>query len=177
MPDTVRPGPGGDPSPRTLEALYREIKHERDMFETWRAANDEAVRLLQDRANRQPTTEGVAGEVAALKELTDTKISSLKELIVAMSAGDKTALDAALVRTKETSDKIEANFSRQFENINANIQTLTKSFDDKINDVKDRFNTSEGRDKGLGVAWAILLGAVGLIGAAIGVAGFLANGP
>lgn len=124
----------------------------------------EAVKLLQASVNSMPTPAIVMEKVDALKDLTDTKITGLRELIDAKFDGNKTALDAALKTQKEGADKIESNFTKQFENVVANIQTMTKSFDDKISDVKDRFNTSEGRSKGLGDGWVILVGAIGVIG-------------
>ena len=134
---------------------------------------DKAIALLQEGVNRMPTPAIVQAAVDALKELTDTKITGLRELIDAKFEGNKTALDAALKTQKEGSDKIESNFTKQFENIVTNIQTLTKSFDDKISDVKDRFNTSEGRTTGLGTAGSILLGVGSLIGVTIVVASFI----
>lgn len=133
----------------------------------------EAVKLLQDGVNRMPTSDLVDGKVAALKELTDTKILGLRELIDAKFEGNKTALDAALKTQKEGSDKIESNFTKQFENIVTNIQTLTKSFDDKITDVKDRFNTSQGQVTGSASTWATVLSLVFAVASLIGILGFI----
>lgn len=132
----------------------------------------EAVRLLQEGVNRMPTPAIVDGKVDSLKELTDTKILGLRELIDAKFEGNKTALDAALKTQKEGADKIESNFTKQFENVVANIQTLTKSFDDKITDVKDRFNTSEGRGVGRNDFIGWIVAAVVIVG---GIAALLAT--
>jgi len=150
MPDTVR---APDPTPRTLEQMYRELKGLEDKISIRLLGYDEAVKLLQALANRQPTTEAVDGDVKALKELTAEQFAALRELMVAKFDGNKTALDAALKTQKEASDKIESNFSKQFDNL-----------DGKINDLKDRVNGSEGRSKGLGDGWVILVGAVGALG-------------
>jgi len=149
MPDTRAP----DPTPRTLEQMYREIKAVEDKVNIRLVGYDEAVKLLQAFANRQPTTEAVDGDVKALKELTAEQFAALKELVIAKFDGNKTALDAALKTQKEASDKIESNFSKQFDNL-----------DSKINDLKDRVNGSEGRSKGLGDGWGYLVGAIGIIG-------------
>jgi len=133
--------------------MYRELKGLEDKIAIRLVGYDEAVRLLQAHANRQPSTEAVDGSVKALKELTAEQFAALRELMVAKFDGNKTALDAALKTQKEASDKIESNFSKQFDNL-----------DGKINDLKDRVNGSEGRSKGLGDGWVILVGAIGVIG-------------
>lgn len=133
----------------------------------------EAVRLLQDSVNRMPTPAIVQGNVDALKELTDTKINGLKELVDAKFEGNKTALDAALKTQKEASDKIEANFSKQFEAITSISQATAKATDEKIGDLKDRQTASDGRTVGLGAAGSILLGIGSLIAVAVVVASFI----
>lgn len=165
-----------DPSPRNLELMYREIRQLEEKtglhFDTIREqfkSYDEAVKLLQEFANRQPTTEAVNENLKALKELTLTQIVGLKELINARLEGSAIALSAALTTQKEGSDKIERNFTEQFRNSAANITTLTKNFEDKISDVKDRFNTSQGRGQGVNAALAVA-GTVLML--AIGIAGF-----
>jgi len=134
----------GDPSPRTIEAVVQAVSALEDKFEVKFTGYEDAVKLLQEFANRQPTTEAVNENLRALKELSESKLLSLKELIDAKFEGNKTALDAALKTQKESSDKIESNFTKQFENIVANMGTMTKSFEDKITEVKDRYNTSQG---------------------------------
>ena len=133
-----------DPTPRTLEAVVQAVRALEDKFEVKFTGYENAVKLLQEFANRQPTTEAVDENLKALKELTDTKIIGLKELINAILLGGDKALNAALTTQKEGSDKIERNFVEQFKNINANIQTLTKTFDDKITEIKERYSTSQG---------------------------------
>lgn len=127
----------GDPSPRTLDSLYREVKAVEDKFNLRFAASDQAVELLQDRADRQPTTEAVNHDLDALKELTDTQIQGLKELVKAMFEGNKTALDAALKTQKEASDEIKVAFGKQFDNLSK-----------MIDDLKDRINRNDGRGLG-----------------------------
>lgn len=133
------------------------------------ASYDDAVRLLQEFANRQPTTEAVNGDVKALKELVASNLSGLKELIEAKFEGNKTALDAALKTQKEGSDKIESNFTKQFENIITNSNLQTKSFDDKISDIKDRFNTSQGRGTGRGDVVGFIAIGVAIVAGLIGI--------
>lgn len=129
----------------------------------------EAVRLLQEGVNRMPTPAIVDGKVGALKELTDTKISGLKELVDAKFEGNKTALDAALKTQKEASDKIEANFSKQFESSTIIAQATTKATDDKIGDLKDRITASESRGTGRGDVVGYIAIAVAIVAGLIGI--------
>lgn len=123
---------------------------------------DKAIELLQAYANRQPSPEVLAEQIIALKELKAAHFQALRELMDARFAGNQTALDAALKTQKEASDKIESNFTKQNDNVVANIQTLTKSFDDKISDLKDRFNTTAGHGSGLRDGWGWLIGVAAL---------------
>lgn len=189
----VTPEGVGDPSPRVLELTYREAKQLEDKillrFDTIQTkfqSYDNAVRLLQEFANRQPTTEAVNGDVKALKELIHSQldgihdeIGSLKELINAIFEGNKVALNAALMTQKEGSDKIERNFNEQFKNITMNMVTLTKTYDDKINDIKDRFNKAEGNDAGRASMWAAIASAIFVAASIAGIVGFFLanNGP
>lgn len=127
----------GDPTPRTLESLTQAMKSIEEKTHLQFDAQREAVRLLQDFANRQPTTEAVNGDVKALKESVALQFADLKELANAKAEGSKTALDAALKTQKEASDKLEANFGKQFE-------SLSK----QIDDLKDRINRTDGRGTG-----------------------------
>lgn len=128
---------------------------------------DEAIRLVKDTVSSMPTPALVQADVNALRELTAAKFQSLTALMEAKFDGNKVALDAALKTQKEGSDKIESNFTKQTDNVVANIQTLTKSFDDKISDLKDRFNTREGRGAGFSAGWGYLVGGAGVVVAII----------
>lgn len=152
----------GDPTPRTLESLTQAMKAIEDKMHIQFEAQKEAVRLLQDFANRQPTTEAVNENLKALDRLTEAELGALKELVKAMFDGNKTALDAALKTQKEASDEIKANFGRQFDN-QAKM----------IDDLKERINRNDGRTTGLGTAGSILLGVGSLIVVALAIIGFI----
>jgi len=109
---------------------------------------DKALQLLQANADKTPTTSNVQGEVAALRELTQANFKALRELVDSKFEGNKVALDAALKTQKEGSDKIESNFTKQIDGVLTAVGTLTKTTDDKIGDLKDRFNTREGQTSG-----------------------------
>lgn len=148
----------GDPTPRTLESLTQAMKSIEEKTNIRFEAQEKAVELLQSFANRQPTTESVNGDVRALKELTTVQFEALKELANAKADGTKTALSAALETRKEASDKIEANFSKQFE-------SLSK----QIDDLKERINRNDGRGAGRGdfVGW--IVAAVAIAGGLIAI--------
>jgi len=156
MPDTR---PAADPTPRTLEQMYRELKGLEDKINLRFDGSSEAVRLLQEISNRQPTTEAVAGDLKALKELMETKFLASKDLTTAIFEGNKTALEAALLTRKEGSDKIEQSFTKQFDNIQDIIRTNTKASDDKTDDLKARLSTIEGRAIALAGFGALIGGA------------------
>lgn len=143
---------GPDPTARTMEALVREMAAVREVIEIRLTAMDKAVGLLQAFADRTPTTSAVEAKVDALKELTEVTFH-----------GNQVALDAALKTQKEASDKIEANFTKQFENIQEIMRTQAKATDDKIDDLKTRVTSTEGRSKGIGDGWVYLVGGIGLI--------------
>ncbi len=146
---------------------------------------DKAIELLQAFADKSPTTSNVQLEVASLKELTAANFKALRELVDSKFDGNKVALEAALKTQKESSDKIESNFVKQIDGVLATIGALTKTTDDKIGDLKDRFNTREGQTSGTKEATtdgrALLFSAiaaiVAVVGALIAVAAFFAQHP
>lgn len=142
---------------------------------------DEAIRLLQEAANRQPSPREVELQVHALKELKTAHFQALRELIDARFDGNKTALDAAFQAARETGQeqirsrdqaiaKSEAAIAKQIDALQTLWQTTAKNTDDKFNDLKDRFNTSAGRSKGIGDGLGYVVGAIGLISTVITIA-------
>lgn len=107
------------------------------------------------------------------------------ELLLATSSK---AMDAALAAAKSAVDKqneafqlsiskSEAATTKQIDGMQATILSLTKAFDDKINDLKDRITRNEGTDIGKkesrqdsGSLWGYVVGG---IGAMLGIAGFI----
>lgn len=80
-----------DPSPRTMDQLYREVELLGQRLETKIDGNDEkygeifigldkALKLLQAFADKSPTTSNVDGKVDALRDLANVQIAALKEL-------------------------------------------------------------------------------------------------
>lgn len=86
----TRGDPVSDPSPRTLEALYRESKQVEDKillrFDSIQvkfSGYDEAVKLLQSFTNKQPTTEAVARDLKAEIELTAERFAGVSAKLAA----------------------------------------------------------------------------------------------
>lgn len=157
MPDAT-----GDPSLRTLASLALGLKALEEKIETRFEASDKAVELLQEFANRQPTTEAVNENLKALDRLTVSQFTALEKLVETKFDGNKTALDAALLTQGKTLDEIKVSFGKQFD-------SLAKMIDD----LKDRINRNDGRTVGLGTAGSVLLGAGSLIVVLLAVVGFI----
>jgi hypothetical protein len=176
-----------DPTLRTVEAVSQAVRSLEEKFDVKFQGYEAAVQLLQEFANRQPTTEAVFENLKALKELSETKLTSLEKLIEAKFEGNKTALDVALRAQKENADKTENSFMKQFENITANMATMSKTLEDKIGEVRDRYGTSQGIVVGTALSKTdsrednklvyALIGAIAVIvSVGIAVLGFVAKG-
>lgn len=124
---------------------------------------DKAIALLQALADRTPTTSNVQGEVRALKELTAAEFKALRELVDSKFDGNKVALDAALKTQKEGSDKIESNFVKQIDGVLATIGTLTKTTDDKIDDLKERTNVRDGKGIGMSALFGYIVAGAAVV--------------
>jgi hypothetical protein len=184
-----------DPTRLTTEQMLREVTLLRDRVDYIETSNkalmdarfdsmDSAVKLLQDFANRQPTTEAIALEVAALGKLTETDIKGIetrileRDLRVEQTAQQvKQAVDAALQAAKEAVSeqnksnalamaKSEAAFTKQIDQQQLLIQANTKASDEKIDDLKNRLTSMEGQDKGGADLWGYIVGVLGIIIAA-----------
>jgi hypothetical protein len=167
-----------DPSPRTVDALHREvmwedklrdkeIAHLKELFSEATGARDRAIALLQAFADKSPTTAEVAQAVASLEALMVEKFKSVegqfteRDKRVEQTAKDsKTAVDAALQAAKEAVNKTEVGFGNSIVEAQKLIAQNTKNTDDKINDLKDRVTASEARGKGMGESWGYLMGLI-----------------
>jgi hypothetical protein len=132
---------------------------------------DRAIILLQDSVNRMPTPSLVMSKVESVEKVAGIQLADFKELVLTMFKGSGTALEAALQAQQKSADKTEVSFTKQFDSLTALINTKTQALDEKIGDNKDRITSSEGRTKGLGDGWVILVGALGVIGVIVGIVG------
>jgi hypothetical protein len=172
----IRPIP--DPTILTTQQLIREIGSVREVFDTRLDGMDKAISLLQANVDKSPTV----GEIYVKHEQMFKNIEirfDERDIRTDQTARDsKVAVDAALQAAKEAVGeqnkssataiaKSDAATTKQLDAILAIIQTTTKSFDDKINDVKERLTLREGHSKGLGDGWGYIVGVIGLLSAIV----------
>jgi len=161
----------------------------RTIIETRLDGMDLAIQLLQ--ADRDKFPGRIDEKIVALRQVHDEKFKAIvdwveekfasiqkqfdeRDVRTEQAAGAvKIAVDAALQAQKEAAGeqnrsntlaqtKSETATTKQIDQIGTLIQNNTKSFDDKINDVKDRVNRIEGSGEGGKAMWAYVAGAVAL---------------
>jgi hypothetical protein len=173
-----RPVP--DPTILTTQQLTRAIESVREILEARLDAMDKSVVLLQNTVDKSPT-------IAEIFAKHEEKFHSIevqfreRDIRTEQSAKDsKVAVDAALQAAKEAVGeqnkssalaiaKSETGTTKQIDAIISLITATTKGIDEKIDDIKDRFNKIEnyqqaesGRAKGMGDTWGYIVGAIGL---------------
>lgn len=181
-----------DPTEQTTRLIdravlcLREVLEER--FQTVKQrfeGMDKAISLIQVEADKVPSKTDVA--VTQLRALQDERFTSIdvqfKERDTRTdqtSRDNKVAIDAALQAQKEAVGKqnesnalaiakSEAAFTKQIDAIITLLQTMTKGFDDKIEDIKTRLTLIEGRTSTPMVIVGIIIGAVALLGVVVNV--------
>ena len=172
----------------------------RAIIETRLDGMDKAIQLLQATADRFP--QRIDEKISALREVHDKKFDTLmdthlekfnsiqtqfreRDVRTEQSSKDsKVAVDAALQAAKEAVGeqnkssalaiaKSEASTTKQIDQLAILIQNMTKGFDDKIGDVKDRLTRIEGRGEGMSATWGLLLGVVSLLVGLVAIGGFI----
>jgi len=146
-----------DPTILTTKSLEREVQHLKELVETRFNGGDKAIKLLQDTADKIP--QHIIDEVETLRALHNERFQS----IATKFADSKVAVDAALQAAEKAGNKTEDSFTKQIDQIGEQIRAGAKSSDDKIDDLKTRLTTIEGRSSGHGETWGYIVGAVGMI--------------
>lgn len=170
---TTRPDP--DPTVLTTRAMLREVDglrekftHDmgmlRELIEARLNGNDAAVALLRTSTDKLPNY--ITSTVSGLQELHEEKFNSIQTQFKERdtrteqaSKDSKVAIDAALSAQKESVDKqnisntlavnkSEASFTKQVDEIGKRIETVAKSLDEKVADIKERLTTIESRGVG-----------------------------
>ncbi len=126
------------------------------------------------------TTAALLREIAALKELLELHINSLTDIVnqkfdnidtrfqdldklrSQTATNNKEALDAALTAQRDSATKTEAAFTKQIDQLQVIVNTISRASDEKVDDLKTRLDLNEGKSKGLGEGWGILIGAIGI---------------
>jgi hypothetical protein len=182
---------------RRIECLEGDSKFVREIIETRLDGMDKAIRLLQDATDKVPAR--IDEKILALKDVTGQKFEAQLDLMnekfssvqkqfeerdvrTEQAAGAvKIAVDAALQAQKEAASeqsksnaaattKSEASTTKLIDALGSTITSMTKAFDDKISDVKDRVNRIEG---GWGGATQVVGYVIAAIGILIGLSRFL----
>ena len=176
-----------------LDRANKENALVRTIIETRLDGMDKAIELLQSGADKFPRL--VDEKITALERLHEEKFASIQKQFEERdtrteqsSKDSKVAVDAALQAQKESAvaqnqsnaasiTKSEAGFIKQIDQLTVLIQTMTKAFDDKINDLKDRFNRGEGRGEGVKETKTVQLESnkflIGVLGLLLAVLAFI----
>lgn len=157
---------------QTREIVEANGRGTREVLETRLSAGDKAIELLQRDTDMLP--EQIRNAVEQLRLLHDERFTSLSIQLAThlggiqtqfterdkrmeqLSLADKTAIAAALQAQKESygaqneannvaNTKMENNFSKLIEQTHTLVQALSHSMDEKIADLKGRFDRGEGR--------------------------------
>jgi hypothetical protein len=147
-----------------VDSLHREIQwtekqrksdyeHLTDLFKEATNARDRAIALLQDFANRTPTTQEVQGKVEALDRLTGSMFADVNHQLANIKTESNAALEKALQAQEKSAsastaslqksiDKSENQFSESIATLQREQQSQRTFADQKIEDVK---NTYDGK--------------------------------
>lgn len=157
---------------QTSQILEANGRGTREVLETRLSAGDKAIELLQRDTDMLP--EQIRNAVEQLRLLHDERFRSLETQLMThlsgiqtqfaerdkrmeqLSLADKTAIAAALQAQKEAAgaqndsnatanSKMENNFVKLIEQTQQLLQAVSRSTDDKINDVKSRLDKGEGQ--------------------------------
>lgn len=152
-------GPAQDPSALTTQQILREQFWSREVTAAELAsiraemgAAAEAVKLLQDFANRTPTTSDVNHKVDQLREVLMARLDGVKDtftqnavaLTQAFQAQEKQAI-ATNTSTAAATQKMEEFFIKQFDTLNAARKDDSKVADDKLGALGNRVTIIESR--------------------------------
>jgi hypothetical protein len=167
--------PKPDPTVLTTQALLREVSMVREVTDTRFDGMDKAIELLQEFANRSPTTAVLEQQVVSMRELMDVKFQGVQTQFVErdkrteqLSIADKTAIAAALQAQKEAAgatsesfsdalNKLDSNFTKLIEQGRQTLQAVVDNTNQQISDLKSRLDKGEGRSSINDPAFAALL--------------------
>lgn len=167
-----------DPSVLTTQQLQREIQLFKEVVDSRFTAMDKAVSLLQDTANGSPTSKEVFIKHEQMFDNIKTQFTERDTRTEQTSKDSKVAVDAALQAAKEAVGaqnesnslaiaKSEAATMKQIDSMGALIAATAKTSDEKIDDLKGRLGSIEGRTTGHSEFWGFVVGGVGLLAGVI----------
>jgi hypothetical protein len=161
-----------DPTVLTTENLRREIGNLKDLIESRLAANDTAIALVRESANKFREDHVkliweangqlhalVSAELDKLASVTTERFTGVaaqfseRDTRTDQRAGDtKLAVDAAFAAAKEATAKIEAGFTKQIDAMSSLIDTKTGNLASSLGDLKERIVTIDARTQGMSAA-------------------------
>lgn len=159
-----------DPSPRTMEQMGQAVSGLKELMLTRMQSYDEAIKLLQDFANRQPTPGEIYKELMALKELTATRFDERDRRFEVRHDDDRTMVKDALIAAKEATSKSEAAFSEQVRSITDTIRLGNMATESRLTDIKERIDRGEGVGSGAKQSYGVISAIVGIAMTAVIVA-------
>jgi hypothetical protein len=151
-----------------VEIIEAKINGQQATIETRLNGMDTAITLVREVADKLPAR--MDEKVSHLEDLTNVKFAGIQTQFAERDVrteqstiATKTAVDAALQAQKEAAGnqaetfseatrKSEDQFTKQIDQQGELLRTATKGLEDKINDLKDRFNRGEGVGIGTGAA-------------------------
>ena len=156
-------GPLLDPTTRTTQQVLRENFWLREVLEARLSGMDKALSLLQQFADRTPTTMDVQNQVQQLREVVMEKFSSVGQQFAQLTVqADKAALavkeavkDAFAAAKEAVGEQNKSNtlaITKSESGVNEQLKTIMdsnksnmKNFEDKINDIKERLTIIESK--------------------------------
>ena len=162
--DDPRDGHVPGPPYLTTEELRRDVSALREILQARLDGMDRATVVLSETVNRTPTAIQIA--VSHLQELHDERFKSIalqfteRDVRTEQAAtASASALAAALQAAKEAvfeqaqaaakaAEKTELSFTKQIDQIQVQITTVAKGFDDRIGELKERIDRGEGTEHG-----------------------------
>ena len=172
-----RPVP--DPTVLTTELTLRETHNVKELLQGEIHSLDGAVERIRVRLDSRHAE--IREGMQTLQAFFDEKFESISIQFEERdkrqdqnSTADRTAIAAALQAQKESMGKTEASFTKQLDSIQMVMNSIARASDEKIDDLKTRLTMIEGKSKGIGEGWGIIVAAGGLAtGILIAVAAFI----
>jgi hypothetical protein len=120
----------------------------REIFETRFKGYDEAIRLLQDAANNQPTTGVISERLIALDRIVELRFNEWNVRTDALAVSNQKSIDLALQAAKEAAAKSEGAVNKQIDSLNARIDQSVTALATRLNDIKESVTILGARGEG-----------------------------
>jgi DNA anti-recombination protein RmuC len=168
--------PRPDPTVLTTQQLLRELGSVQKILEARLDGMDKAIVLIQHAVDKTPTISEIYAEVKEKFSGIQTQFRERDARTEQTSRDSKVAVDAALQAAKELGNeqnassaqaiqKSEAATTKQIDQLGEMIRQMEKTFEGKINDMKENLSGMKGHSQGLDAGWGYLLGAMGFLAA------------